>query len=42
MGRGTVTLSIVAECNEGDYFTIQRNLNRAVQELFEQNGIKIM
>ena len=34
--------SMIAECNEGDYFVVQRSLNRAIQELFEQNNIKIM
>ena len=42
IGKGTVTLSIIAECNEADYYVVQRSLNRAVQELFEQQGIKIM
>jgi len=42
IGKGTVTLSIIAECNEEDYFAVQRSLNRAIQELFEKQGIKIM
>ena len=42
MGRGTVTLSIIAECNESDYFKVQRGLNHALQRLFEENGIRIM
>ena len=42
IGKGTVTLSIIAECNEADYYVVQRSLNRAIQALFEQQGIKIM
>ena len=42
MGRGAVTLSIVAECNEGDYYSVQRSLNRAIQELFVEHEIKIL
>lgn len=42
MGKGIITISILAEYNESNYFKIQRSLNRAIQELFEQNGIKIM
>ena len=42
LGRGTVTLSIIAECNEGDYYYVQRCVNRAVQELFVQNEIQMM
>ena len=42
MGKGTVTLSIIAECNESDYYKVQRALNHALQSLFEENGIRIM
>ena len=42
LGKGTMTLSITAECNEADYFTVQRALNRAVQELFEEKEIKLL
>ena len=42
MGKGTVTLSIIAECNESDYYKVQRALNHALQRLFEENGIRIM
>ena len=42
ISRGAVTLSIVAECNEGDYFTVQRSLNHAIQDLFEKNSITVM
>ena len=42
MGKGTVTLSIIAECSESDYYKVQRALNHALQSLFEENGIRIM
>ena len=42
MGKGTVTLSIIAECSESDYYKVQRALNHALQKLFEENGIRIM
>lgn len=42
MGRGSATLSIIAECNEADYFVVGRAINRAVTEILEKNGIKIM
>ena len=42
IGRGTMTLSIVAECNEEDYYLVQRSLNHAIQMLFEEYGIKTM
>ena len=42
IGKGAMTLSIIAECNEEDYYKVQRALNRAVKELFEQNGIRML
>ena len=42
ISKGAVTLSIVAECNEGDYFTVQRSLIHAIQDLFEKHSITIM
>ena len=42
MGRGVVTLSIIAECNESDYFKVQRAMNHALQRLFEESSIRIM
>ena len=42
MGKGTVTLSIIAECSESDYYKVQRALNHALQKLFEENGNRIM
>ena len=40
-GSGTVTLLIMAECNEADYSKVQRELNHAIHDLFDQNGIGI-
>ena len=42
IAKGSVTLSIIAECNEADYFVVQRSLNRAVQEILEEYSIKVV
>lgn len=42
IGGGKLTLSIIAECSEENYFKVQRSLNRAIQELFEEHDIKIL
>lgn len=42
LGKGNMTLSIIAECNEADYHQVQRALNRAVQELLAENEIRIL
>lgn len=42
IGKGSITLSIIAECNEADYHEVQRALNRAVQELFAEKEIRIL
>ena len=42
IGKGSITLSIIAECNEADYHEVQRALNRAVQELFAEQEIRIL
>ena len=42
MGRGALTLSIIAECDEADYYVVQRALNHAIQEMLEENGIKMV
>ena len=42
MGRGALTLSIIAECDEADYYAVQRALNHAIQEMLEENGIKMV
>ena len=39
---GGVTISIGAECNEADFSRIQRELNHAIQDLFDENGIQIL
>ncbi len=41
LGGGTMTLSIIAECNEVDYHTVQRELNRELQEMCERHGIRL-
>ena len=39
---GANTLSITAECNEEDYYSVQRAMNRAIQEAFEEHDIQIV
>ena len=39
--RGSIILSIIAECEEKDYHAVGRELNRAVIMLFETHGIAI-
>ena len=39
---GVVILSIIAECNEADYHSVQRALNREIQESFEEHQIQIV
>ena len=42
IGKGGVNnLSIIAECNEEDYYSVQRALNRQIRESFEEHGIPI-
>jgi len=40
-GKGTVTLSIITECNEKDYHYVQRALNHAVATAFREYDISI-
>jgi small conductance mechanosensitive channel len=40
--KGVVSLSIIAECNEADYFSVQRALCRALQEIFSAHNIKLI
>ena len=40
-GKGTVTLSIITECNEKDYNYVQRALKHAVATAFEEYDISI-
>ena len=42
MGKGTVTIAILAEYRESAFFKVQRSLNHSIQKLFEQNHIRIM
>jgi small conductance mechanosensitive channel len=41
IGTRSVTMSIIAECEEEDYYSVQRKLNGAVVELFLSQGISI-
>ena len=40
-GKGSVTLSIITECNEKDYHYVQRALNHAVATAFQEYDITI-
>ena len=40
-GKGTVTLSIITECNEKDYHYVQRALNHVVATAFREYDISI-
>ena len=43
IGKGGVNnLYITAECTEGNYYTVQRALNREIRESFEKHGIQIV
>ena len=42
VGNGMVTLSIIAECNEADYYRVQRALNREIRLLFENRHIPLL
>ena len=41
LGRGSVTLSIIAECNEADIHSVQRWMYHAIQDLFSEKGIPL-
>ncbi|MBR1659050.1 MAG: mechanosensitive ion channel family protein [Oscillospiraceae bacterium] len=41
LGKGTLSLSVIAECTEADYHEVQRKLNGAMAVLFEKHGISI-
>ncbi len=41
IGKGTLCLSVTAECEEEDYSEVQRKLNGSIVALFEENGISI-
>ena len=42
MGKGIVTLSIMTECKEEDYYRVQRQLNKELINLFKQNEITMV
>lgn len=41
LGASSVTLKLIAKCNEEDKFGVQRSLNREIKLLFDRNGINI-
>lgn len=42
MGKGSVTLSIIAECNEEDYYRVELALNHAIRDLFEKEELTLL
>ncbi len=42
LGNGTMTLSLITECKEQDYFEIERILNREMRLLFEKEDIQLL
>ena len=42
MGNGAVTLSIITECNEADFYKVQRSVNHEIRKLLTSHGIKIL
>lgn len=42
MGNGSVTLSIITECNEADFYKVQRSVNHEIRKLLTSHGIKIL
>ncbi len=41
LGESGVTLQFSAQCNESDIFEVQRNMNRSLKIMFDDNGITI-
>lgn len=41
LGASGVTLQFTTTCNEGDIFSVQRGLNAALKNMFDENGIDI-
>ena len=41
LGESAVVLLFVAKCNENDIYQVQRDLNRAIKIMFDENGIEI-
>ena len=42
LGNGTMTLSLITECKEQDYYEIERILNREMRLLFEKEEIQLL
>ncbi len=41
LGASGVTLQFTAQCNEGDIFAIQREMNKQLKLMFDENGVGI-
>ena len=41
LGESGVTLLFVAKCDEGDIYQVQRDMNREIKIMFDDNGIEI-
>ena len=41
LGESGVSLLFVAKCNEGDIYQVQRDMNREIKIMFDDNGIEI-
>ena len=41
LGESGVTLLFVAKCQEGDIYQVQRDMNREIKIMFDDNGIEI-
>lgn len=41
LGSSGVKLQFSVQCNEGDIFAVTRNLNKALKNMFDENGINI-
>lgn len=41
LGASGVTLQFTAKCNEGDIFSVQREMNKRIKIMFDENGIGI-
>ncbi len=41
IGQGTVTLSFSTECDQSNFYSVKKAMNHAIQELFDEYGIKI-
>ena len=41
LGASGVTLQFTAKCNEGDIYSVQRQMNKLLKNMFDENGIGI-